>query len=999
MVTEAVVLAVGGAFLSSTLNVLFDRLATVQALKPMISLFRGTKLRDDLLQKMEILLLTVEKVFGDAEEKQILNPSVKKWVDKLKDAAYDAEDLLDAMAIEDQVQEEQVKDFNTRLDKIVLKLQLIAEEKDILNLKEDQGGKSIPRLPTTSLVDESEVCLRNNDKKHILDILLSDGLNGQKIPVITIVGMGGIGKTTLAQFLYNDDRVKNYFNLRAWVKFLLVLDNVWNESYRTWDLLLRPLQVGVPGSKIIVTTRSQTVSSTMRNALVHDLKRLSKGDCWALFSKHAFGNKNPNEDSTLKGIGEKIVEKCRGLPLAIKTLGSLLHSQVEAQEWDNVLNSRIWDLPAHKSDILPALRLSYHYLPSHLKRCFAYCSLFPKGHKFERRDLDRMWIAEGLVQQPNSRRRTEEVGEQYFHELLSRSIFQQSHDESRFIMHDLVNDLAQYTAGEFCFRFENGSPPQNPARVRHLSCILKPSDKPYKFEAFYGKNKFLRTFLPLRSPGDGKTPFDSGVFNKLFPAPSCLRVLSLSSYNITKFPDSVCNVKQLRYLDLSGAALRCLPERVGCLHNLETLKLSGCHRLTLLPANLWNLTKLEHLDISGTPILELLDSIGNLKELGYLDLSGTKIQFLPEGVCSLYNLQTLNLSRCPHLTCLPTYMENLTKLKHLDIKGTPILQMPPKLGNLKRLLLLTNFVVGDNSGSTVSALKDLRLHGTLSILQLQNVSQTADAEKANLKDKKYLRELILEWDGDPRDGNAQIAAYNPHNGSIENVAKDPHDNDNAQNAVDDPPNGNAQSAADDPHCRDAEIAALSPHNGTTQNPMDNPQNRNGQSGGDDPQNRSAKHVANVLDKLMPGENLERLEIRNYFGMSLPKWLGNASFSKMKSLTLDNCQKCNSLPPLGQLPSLKELTIHHLAGVKIVGFEFYGSGVVAFISLEILLFERMENWEQWLPFTNERGFPSLRKLLMIGCRKLTGNLPVQLPTSAMQIDDCDRLNVCQGATKQ
>ncbi|XP_022748099.1 putative disease resistance RPP13-like protein 1 [Durio zibethinus] len=703
--------------------------------------------------------------------------------------------------------------------------------------------------------------------------------------------MGGIGKTTLAQFLYNDVMVKNHFNLRAWVyvseefdvfkvtktiyesatlshsaikdlnvlqvklertlmgrKFLLVLDNVWNESFREWDLLRRPLQVGAPGSKIIVTTRSQSVSSTIHDVLVHDLQMLSKEDCWSLFAKHAFGDNDPDEDSTLKGIGEEIVKKCKGLPLAIKTLGSLLHSEVEAEEWNNLLSSRIWDLPDYKSDILPALRLSYHYLPSQLKRCFAYCSIFPKGHKFEKGDLVRMWIAEGLVQQPNSGRRMEEVGEQYFHELLSRSIFQQNHDQSRFIMHDLVNDLAQHIAGDFSFKFEHDSPPQNPARVRHLSCILKPSDTPDKFVAFYEKNKVLRTFLPLRSPSEGKTRFDSGVFKKLFPSPSCLRVLSLSSYNITEFPaDSVGNLRQLRYLDLSGAAIPHLPESVGCLYNLETLKLSGCPRLTFLPAN----------------------------------------------------------------------FSNLTKLEYLGIEGTPILQMPPNFGNLKRLQLLTKFVVGNNNMSTISEVKDLSLlRGTLSILRLQNVSQTADAEKANLKDKKYLCELIFEWDADPCNGNLQNAANDPQNGYIENAA-------------------------------------------------------------------------NVLDKLQPGENLERLKIKNFFGMRLPKWLGNASLSKIKSLTLDNCQNCNSLPPLGQLPSLKELTVHDLAGVKTVGQEFYGDSVVAFKSLETLMFGRMENWEEWLPFTNEQGFPSLHKLLMTECRKLTG-IPIQLPSSNLHIDECDKL---------
>ncbi|XVF82107.1 hypothetical protein PTKIN_Ptkin16aG0018000 [Pterospermum kingtungense] len=1203
MVSAAVTLVLGGAFLSSFLNVLFDRVASVQVLKPLINVLHRTKLRDDLLQRMEMLLLAVDKVLDDADEKQVVNPFVKKWLDKLKDAAYDAEDLLVAIGTDGQVQEQQLKDFNTRLAEIVSRLELIASEKDILSLKEGpgQGGiKSIPRLPSTSLVDESEICFRNEDKNHLLNILLSDdGVNRSGIPVIAIVGMGGIGKTTLAQFLYNDVSVKNYFNSRAWVyaseefdvfkvtktiyesvtlshsdvkdlnvlqvtlqrtlmgrKFLLVLDNVWNLSLREWDLLRRPLQVGVAGSKIIITTRIQSVSSTIHDVLVdHDLKSLSKDDCWSLFTKHAFGDKDPDEDSTLKGIGKEIVKKCKGLPLAFKTLASLLRSESDAKQWGNVLKSSLWDLPDHKSDIIPALRLSYHYLPSQLKRCFAYCSIFPKGYKFEKGDLVRMWIAEGLVQQSNSGRRMEEVGEQCFHELLSRSLFQRSQDQSCFMMHDLVNDLAQHIAGEFCFKFERDNTPQNPARVRHLSCILKPSDTPDKFAAFYERSKALRTFLPLRLPGDGRTPFNPRVFKRLFPETSPLRVLSLSSYLITRFPDSVSHLKQLRYLDLSGAAIHCLPEKVGCLYNLETLKLSGCHLLTLLPANVSNLTKLEHLDMNETPILELPDSIGNLKQLSYLDLSGTKIQCLPEGVgclynlktlklsrchrlsllpaslgnltnlehldlnrtpilelvdsvgdlkqlrylnlsgtnirclpetiCSLYNLQTLKLSRCDSLTLLPASLSNLTKLKNLDMKGTPIMElvdsigdliqlgyldlsgttiqrlpericslynlqtlklscctqlfylptctenltklkqldiketpiqhMPPNFGNLKSLQQLTTFVVGNNSHlSTISEIKDLSLlHGTLSILRLQNVSQTAEAETANLKDKKYLRELIFEWDVDSRNGYSQNAACNPQNGGTENAGDDHHDNGNAQNAADDRHRCNGQNAVNGPlngngnlengentlHFSDAEIVEDNPRDSNTQNApiaMDTPQRRNGQSAAEvDIQTRKAEEATNILDKLQPGKNLERLEIKNFYGTRLPRWLGYASFSKMESLTLESCKNCNSLPPLGQLPSLKALVILDLAGVKTVGGEFYGCGVVAFMSLETLMFKQMENWEEWLPFTNEQGFPSLRSLTVIGCSKLTGDVPIPPPLH-FDIEGCGQFRF-QGAT--
>ncbi|TYH50781.1 hypothetical protein ES332_D10G229100v1 [Gossypium tomentosum] len=281
----------------------------------------------------------------------------------------------------------------------------------------------------------------------------------------------------------------------------------------------------------------------------------AKEDCWSLFVKHALGDTDPDEESNLKRIGKVTVKKCNGLPLAIKTLASMLHSE---------------DLPYHKSDILPALRLSYHYLPSQLKHCFAYCSIFLKGHKFEKGDLIRMWVTEDLVQQLNSRRRMEDAGEQYFHELLSRSIFQQSHlDQTRFEMHDF---------------FKDDSALQNPARVRHLSCIWRLSDTLDKFLAYYGKIKVLRTF----------------------------------------------------YLDHQVRAI--LVSTLESLENLfpspSHLHLSRCLRITRLPTDMKDLTKLKHLDLKGTPLLELLDSIGDLKQLGYLDLLGTEIHCLPEEICS-----------------------------------------------------------------------------------------------------------------------------------------------------------------------------------------------------------------------------------------------------------------------------------------------------------------------------------------------------------------------------
>lgn len=291
-------------------------------------------------------------------------------------------------------------------------------------------------LPTTSLVDESEVFGRNNDKEKLKRILLTADAPENRIPVIAIVGIGGIGKTTLTQLLYIDSEVVQEFDLRAWAyvseefddlkvtrtmyesvtqkncnvrdlnllqiklqkklkenRFLLILDNIWNEKFIDWDLLSRPLKNGASGSRVVVTTRNQHVATLMGAFFSYPLSHLSDEDCWSLFAKYAFWTSN--YEGPFKEIGEEIAKKCKGLPLAAKTLGGLLQSKEEMKEWHRILNKKIWDLPEDNS-ILPALRLSYNCLPWHLKRCFNYCSMFPKGYKFNKDNLILLWMAEGV---------------------------------------------------------------------------------------------------------------------------------------------------------------------------------------------------------------------------------------------------------------------------------------------------------------------------------------------------------------------------------------------------------------------------------------------------------------------------------------------------------------------------------------------------------------------------------------------------------------------------
>eukprot|EP00261_Vitis_vinifera_P037710 XP_019078953.1 PREDICTED: putative disease resistance RPP13-like protein 1 [Vitis vinifera] len=734
---------VGGAFLSASIQVLLDRMAS----REVLTFLRGQKLSATLLRKLKIKLLAVQAVLDDAEAKQFTKSAVKDWLDDLKDAVYDAEDLLDEITTEAlrckmesdaQTSATQVSDITSaslnpfgegiesRVEEITDKLEYLAQEKDVLGLKEGVGEKLSQRWPTTSLVDESgEVYGREGNIQEIVEYLLSHNASGNKISVIALVGMGGIGKTILTQLVYNDRRVVECFDLKAWVcvsdefdlvritktilkaidsgasekysddsdlnllqlkvkerlskkKFFLVLDDVWNENYTNWHMLQTPFTVGLNGSKIIVTTRSDKVALIMRSVRIHHLGQLSFEDCWSLFAKHAFANGDSSLHPELEEIGKGIVKKCKGLPLAAKTLGGALYSELRVKEWEFVLNSETWDLP--NDEILPALRLSYSFLPSHLKRCFAYCSIFPKDYEFEKENLILLWMAEGFLQQFESKKTMEEVGDGYFCDLLSRSFFQKSNSrKSYFVMHDLINDLAQLVSGKFCVQLKDGNMNGSLDKLRHLSYFRSEYDRFERFETLNEVNG-LRTFFPL---------------------------------NLRTWPRS---------------------DKASKKRNLNAAKYVVDFRLS---NRVWTglLLKLQYLRVLSLcyyKITDLSDSIGNLKHLRYLDLTFTLIKRLPESVCSLYNLQTLILYHCECLVQLPKMMCKMISLRHLDIRHSKVKEMPSHMGQLKSLQKLSNYIVGKQSGTRVGELKELsHIGGSLVIQELQNVVHAKDASEAN----------------------------------------------------------------------------------------------------------------------------------------------------------------------------------------------------------------------------------------------------------------------------
>ncbi|KAL0379858.1 UNVERIFIED_CONTAM: putative disease resistance protein RGA4 [Sesamum angustifolium] len=227
--------------------------------------------------------------------------------------------------------------------------------------------------------------------------------NQENVSIIPIVGMGGIGKTTLAQLIYNDELMTAEFDLKAWVcvseefdvftitktifhavtqtspeskdlnllqerlketfsmnKFLLILDDVWNEDYDKWEAFLRPFLVGLPGSKVLVTTRNANIAAMVGSVPSYYVNLLADNDCLSLLAQHALGKSNFDEHPNFKKIGEALVRKCRGLPLAAKALGGLLRSKESPEEWKDVLYSKIWNLP-RENNILPGFKIE---LPS-----------------------------------------------------------------------------------------------------------------------------------------------------------------------------------------------------------------------------------------------------------------------------------------------------------------------------------------------------------------------------------------------------------------------------------------------------------------------------------------------------------------------------------------------------------------------------------------------------------------------------------------------------------
>ncbi|CDP21219.1 unnamed protein product [Coffea canephora] len=631
----------------------------------------------------------IKDVLADAEEKQNQSRGVQRWLKCLEEVAYDAQNVLDELHYESL--RHQVESRNRHKLKVccffsfsninlAFRWRMASKVRDVKLKNRQTDSVLVPIIG------------RADDESNIVKILLSP--SKKVVSVLPIIGMGGLGKTTLAKSIYNNQQIDGHFNKKIWVcvskkipivelfklillqvteekvevedrnvivgkirnhlggeRYFLVLDDVWDDDQALWDDFFTTLKGLNPtnGTWCLVTTRLGLVAHSVSGALMMEnepyaLGRLPDDHCWSILKEKAVGGQE--EPDVLKAIKERVIKRCDGLPLAASVIGGLLRLK-RKEEWRSILENRLLSLSGDGDRVMQILQLSFDNLPSPaIKKCFAYCSIFPNDAEMEGDMLIELWMAEGFLQVDLKNRTMvnktmEEIGEYYLEILLQSSLLEEirRHGERYYKMHDMVHEVR---------------------------CLVTDSFGEDTINLFESRSNLLHTlFLSQGSLSD----------------------------------DMLMKLKNLHVLNLSGAKNQNLPI-----------------------------------------------SIGKLIHLRYINFEDSRSETLPESVCKLYNLQTLRLNSLA-LKVLPTGTCDLISLRHLHYYTyNEEFQMPLEMGRLTCLQTLAFFKVGREKGRRIGELGSLKnLKGNLEIHNLHLVKDRKGAEEAKLSEKANLFSLRLKW--------------------------------------------------------------------------------------------------------------------------------------------------------------------------------------------------------------------------------------------------------------
>ncbi|XP_078162167.1 putative disease resistance protein RGA3 [Carex rostrata] len=699
------------------------------------------------IEKLGDTVRDIKCVLADAERKQSTDSAIESWLMQLKDVMYDADDVIDLCQIKamerlansssysssnahcgwpllscfcspsfDDEIGFKIKDINLRLKGISnRRADLRLTESQIFPMPSDQVSQvdSIINLKTDPSIVLDDIVGEKieEDTKMLVDWLTEEekGVR-QNICVVAIVGMGGIGKTTLAKRIFNDPRIGDEFQLKIWVcvskdvrvvemlkivilqaggefgaanersklvpllerhikgkKFLLIMDDVWEMSQAVWnDLLRAPMSGGAHGSRLLVTTRDERVANSMQATKLHRVDKLSHEDGWSLLIKQVLPNGIESEIQDLKEIGMQIVEKCDGMPFAIKSIGGVLSTKGNSRENRQAILRRIvWSMDEPSGDIHRAIYLSYEDLPSPLKQCFIFCSLYPKDFQFEKYELIYGWLAEGFLEDNEA---FWVLGNEYYTALVQRNLLQDTnayYHQGQCKMNNLLWSFAYQLGKDENCRLRGGQAFRSDGSMKVRRLSIEGND--VNIDVIKTEKGYLRTLIYFEP---------EIALDDLCKTFTNLRTINLSrsKSNLSSLPDSLCGLVHLRYLDVSNSNLTNIPYSIGNLRNLVYFCCSYCKELSHVPP-----------------------SIGNIKKLRFLDFRHTKVE------------------------AIPVALNNLENLSHL-------------LG----------FVPTENSLEEYSSIDELEFLSKLICLMLNSLERVTDrniAERANLRSKNLLQAL------------------------------------------------------------------------------------------------------------------------------------------------------------------------------------------------------------------------------------------------------------------
>ncbi|EOA15406.1 hypothetical protein CARUB_v10007066mg [Capsella rubella] len=664
---------------------------------------------DEQVSELKRQLGRLWSLLKDADAKKHGSERVRNFLEDIKDIVYDAEDIIESFLIKQGRRKQKgIKKRVTRLSYILVDHRKIVSDIKAITQRISDVIAAMQSFGILQMIDGGSSSLSLEDKQReirntfpnnsdnnlvgmdqTVEDLVSQLVGNDHTRVVSISGMGGIGKTTLARQVFHHDIVRRHFDGFAWIcvskqftqkhlletyRYLIVLDDIWKAE--DWDRI-KEVFPQKRSWKMLLTSRNESVGlHADPTCFSYRPRCLTLEQSWTLCQRLAFPRRGEAEymiDEELQIMGKEMVTHCGGLPLAIKVLGGLLATKHTVPEWkrvhENIGPHIVGGSGLNSNSVYRILSLSYEDLPMDLKHCFLYLAHFPEAYKIDVETLFNYWAAEGLIMIYPATIRDNAEG--CLEELVRRNmvIVERSYLTSRMEschMHDVMRGVCLSKAEEDNFlQIVNVSTSTSTSTINAQSSRRLAVHSSNAFEMIGPKNKKVRSLLFLKTKEDaviqsfpdlGSLPFlrvldlsraklQGGKLPSSIGELIHLRFLSLYRAGVSHIPSSLRNLKLLLYLNLGvdGVSVH-VPNVLKELRELRCLILPFLMdvRKKLELSDLVNLETLSGYSLENSSVKDLL-GMTNLRTLTVHSLDGCTLETLSSSLCGLRELEQLSL--------------------------------------------------------------------------------------------------------------------------------------------------------------------------------------------------------------------------------------------------------------------------------------------------------------------------------------------------------------------